>query len=63
MEPLLTLAEVAHALACSRRSVSRLIASGLLPVVECRGLRRVRRADLERLIAESVRDANDGGRS
>lgn len=48
---LLTQAQVARLLNCSRWSVKRLVQDGLLKPVKLRGLTRYRRVDIEQLAA------------
>jgi excisionase family DNA binding protein len=54
-EELITVAEAAHALAVSPRTVARRIAAGDLPVFRDRGVVRIRRSDLNRYIAHHTK--------
>lgn len=49
---LLTQAETARQLSCSRFTIKRLVEDRVLGVVKLRGLTRYRQADVERLAAE-----------
>lgn len=51
MPDLLTVAEVASLLRVSTRTVQRLCAAGDLPAIRVRRSWRIRRADLEELVA------------
>jgi len=54
-EELLTVAETAEYLGCSRTTVKRWIAAGTLPTFRAGRLVRVRERDLERFVAEHTR--------
>lgn len=55
LQPLLTLADSAKLLGCSRRTVERLIADGTLPTIKLGSLRRIDPGDL-RAMLDTLKD-------
>ncbi len=56
-DPLLPVSEVAKRFSVSDQTIYRWIDEGLLPVVKVRRLLRIRRSDVERLLADASRPA------